>query len=113
MSKARWIFLSVCTVVCFGVGLALAIPGLELAFRADVTCGDWVMHQGDHCRNIGRHSSWLNDYDQQRSRNRDEGFQLASFGGIFLFAGVLLIFGLVVSYLHPKRGAVESATTTD
>ncbi|MGA5544126.1 hypothetical protein ACPCIR_19895 [Mycobacterium sp. NPDC051198] len=113
MSKARWIFLSICTVVCFGVGLALAIPGLELAFRTDVTCGDWVMHPGDQCPTTVRYSSWLNDYDQQRSRNRDEGFQLAGFGGIFLFAGVLFVFGLVTSHLYFKREAADSTTITD
>ncbi|WP_155946890.1 hypothetical protein [Mycobacterium sp. URHD0025] len=113
MSKARWIFLSIFTVVCFGVGLALAIPGFELAFGTDVTCGNWVMHQGDQCRNLIRHSSWLYDYEEQRSRNRDEGFHLLSFGGILLFAGVLLVFGLVVSHLHFKREAAGSTTTTD
>lgn len=113
MSKARWIFLSICTVAFFGIGLALTVPGLELAFGTDVTCGDWVMHQGDQCRNVVRHSSWFNDYDQQRSRNRDEGSLLASFGGVLLFGGVLSMFGLVTSHLYFKRDAADSTTTTD
>ncbi|WKG05714.1 hypothetical protein [Mycolicibacterium sp. HK-90] len=112
MSKARWIFGSICTVVCFGVGLALAIPGLELAFGTDVTCGDWVMNRGDQCRNVVRSSAYLYDYDEQRSRNREEGFHLASFGGILLFAGVLFVFGGAVAYLDDKRRARIGTTST-
>ncbi|MEW2480836.1 hypothetical protein AB0876_14720 [Mycobacterium sp. NPDC049093] len=113
MSRARWILMSIFTVALFAVGLALAIPGLELAFRTDVTCGDWVMRPGDQCRNIVRSSSFLYDYDQQRSRNRDEGSTLATFGGLLLFGGVLSVFGLVTSYLYFKREAADSTTITD
>jgi hypothetical protein len=113
VSKARWIFMSICTVAFFIVGLALTIPGLELAFGADVTCGDWVMHQGDQCGNVGRHSSWFNDYEQQRSRNRDEGSLLAGVGGVLLFGGVLSLFGLVTSHLYYKREAADGTTIAE
>lgn len=92
------------------IGIVMFIGGFNAFSHLD-RCADRVMHHGDRCPNTSSRprNSWINDYDQQKSRNRRVGIaMMAGSAPMFLAGGVLLVYGdLNVRRIVTRRSAAR------